>query len=124
MESDAETKGPGFTIVDKRGQADEAREKETQRPERPAQPRGKALPNVDFSTFVISLGTSALYHMGLVPDPQTGEPVEANLPVARQTIDTIEMLQEKTQGNLSEDEATLVRHLLTELRMRYLEAAK
>lgn len=121
MESDAETKGPGFTIVDKRGQADEAREKET---ERPAQPREKALPSVDFSTFVISLGTSALYHMGLVPDPQTGEPVEANLPVARQTIDTIEMLQEKTQGNLSDEEATLVRHLLTELRMRYLEASK
>jgi hypothetical protein len=119
MGSDAETKGPGFTIVDKRGQADEPAEQET-----PAQPRERALPSVDFSTFVISLGTSALYHMGLVPDPQTGKPVEANLPVARQTIDTVEMLEEKTQGNLSEDEAALIKHLLTELRMRYLEASK
>ena len=49
---------------------------------------------------------------------------ETNLPVARQTIDTVEMLQNKTQGNLSEEEANLIKNLLTELRMHYLEAVK
>ena len=121
MGSDAETKGPGFTIVDKRGRDEEPEEKEQATPQRPSE---RSLPGVDFSTFVISLGTSALYHMGMVPDPESGKPVEPNLPVARQSIDTVEMLQEKTQGNLSDDEAALIKNLLTELRMRYLEAAK
>ena len=90
----------------------------------PEQPSQRSLPKIDFGAFVISLGTSALYHMGMVPDPETGKPAEPNLPVARQTIDTVEMLQEKTQGNLSEEESNLVRNLLTELRMRFVEAAK
>lgn len=114
-------KGPGFTIVDKRGTDQESGADEKAAPERPSQ---RSLPEVDFGTFVISLGTSALYHMGMVPDPETGKPVEPNLPVARQTIDTVEMLQDKTQGNLSDEESTLIKNLLTELRMRYLEAAK
>ena len=121
MGSEGETKGPGFTIVDKRGQDEEPAAEEQPAPERPSQ---RSLPEVDFSTFVISLGTSALYHMGMVPDPATGKPAEPNLPVARQTIDTVEMLQDKTQGNLSDEESTLLKNLLTELRMRYLEATK
>ena len=121
MESEGETKGPGFTIVDKRGKDAESGAAEQPAPERPSQ---RSLPAVDFSSFVLSLGTSALYHMGMVRDPETGNPVEPNLPVARQTIDTMEMLQDKTQGNLSEEESTLLRNLLTELRMHYLEATK
>jgi hypothetical protein len=116
-----EKQGPGFTIVDKRGAEEEPAADEQAAPERPSQ---RSLPEVDFGTFVISLGTSALYHMGMVPDPETGKPAEPNFPVARQTIDTVEMLQDKTQGNLSDEEATLIKNLLTELRMRYLEAAK
>jgi hypothetical protein len=121
MGSEEETRGPGFTIVDKRGRDQEPGAEEQAAPEGPAE---RTLPEVDFGAFVISLGTSALYHMGLVPDPETGQPATPNLPVARQTIDTVEMLQEKTQGNLSEEESTLIRNLLTELRMRFVEAAK
>ena len=121
MGNEEETQGPGFTIVDKRGVDEEPGAEEQAAPERPSQ---RPLPEVDFGTFVISLGTSALYHMGMVPDPETGEPVKPNLPVARQTIDTVEMLQDKTQGNLSDEESNLIKNLLTELRMRYLEAAK
>jgi len=121
MGSEQEAKGPGFTIVDKRGRDEEPAAEEPVASERPSQ---RVLPDVDFGTFVISLATSALYHMGMVPDPETGKPATPNLPVARQTIDTVEMLQEKTKGNLSDEEATLIRNLLTELRMRYVEAAK
>lgn len=81
-----------------------------------------ALPRVDFSSFCLSLGTSALYHLGVVPDPETGEPAPANLPVARQTIDSIEMLREKTHGNLDEEETKLLEGLLYELHLRYVEA--
>ena len=121
MGSEEGTKGPGFTIVDKRG-ADEESSTQPQAP--PKQPEQRSLPQVDFSAFVISLGTSALYHMGMVPDPETGSPAKPNLPVARQTIDTVEMLQEKTQGNLTEAEAALIKNLLTELRMRYVETSR
>ena len=121
MGNQEEAKGPGFTIVDKRGVEEEPATDEQAAPERPSQ---RSLPQVDFGTFVIYLGTSALYHMGMVPDPETGKPAEPNLPVARQTIDTLEMLQTKTQGNLSDEESTLIKGLLTELRMHYVEATK
>jgi hypothetical protein len=79
------------------------------------------MPKVDFSTFVLSLGTTALYQMGLVPDKQTGETVEPDLLVARQTVDTLEMIREKTRGNLEEDERKLIDSLLYELQMRFVE---
>jgi hypothetical protein len=52
---------------------------------------------MDFSTFVISLGTSALYYMGVVEGPEGEDPAQMNLPLARQTVDTLEMLAEKTR---------------------------
>ena len=73
---------------------------------------------------MISLGTSALFHMGLVEDPETRKPAEKNLVLARQTIDTLEMLEQKTRGNLEKDEAQLLENLLYELRMRFVEAGK
>jgi len=82
------------------------------------------LPAIDFSTFVLSLSTSALYALGLSANPETGEAAEANPLVARQTIDTLEMLREKTRGNLEDDEAKLLDSLLYELRMRFLELGK
>ncbi|MBW2289716.1 MAG: DUF1844 domain-containing protein [Deltaproteobacteria bacterium] len=83
-----------------------------------------AIPKIDFSTFVISLGTSAMYHMGMLNDPEQGEPAEANLVLAQQTIDTLEMLSEKTQGNLGTQEAKLIESLLYELRMQFVECEK
>lgn len=91
-------------------------------PESPAE--GEGMPKLDFSTFAISLGTSALYHMGVVKGPDGDEVGEKNLPFARQTIDTLEMLAEKTRGNLDGQEAKLLESLLFELRMRFVESEK
>jgi len=89
-------------------------------------PVGEAppLPPVDFTSFALSLGTSALYHLGLVANPaaeDAGARSEPNLPVARHTIDTLELLQQKTQGNLSQQESALLAELLSELRLRFVE---
>jgi hypothetical protein len=83
------------------------------------------LPGVDFSTFVLSLGTSALYHLGFVEHPETGQKLDPpELALARNTIDTLEMLEVKTRGNLDAQERELVGSLLYELRMRFVEAEK
>jgi hypothetical protein len=79
------------------------------------------LPKIDFSTFLLSLSTSVLYQLGLVPDPLTGRNAEPDKMLARQTIDTIELLREKTRGNLEEDEEKLFDSLLYELHMRFVE---
>jgi hypothetical protein len=84
----------------------------------------KELPKIDFSTFVLSLATSALYHLGLSTDPSGESPPKPNLPLARQTIDTIEMLQEKTRGNLDEEEAKLVESVLYQLHMGFVQAKR
>jgi hypothetical protein len=82
-----------------------------------------ALPNVDFSTFVLSLSHSALMHRGVAPTPETGA-IELNLALARQTIDLVGMLEEKTRGNLTGDEERLIGQILFDLRMRYVERSK
>ncbi len=81
------------------------------------------LPHFDFSTFVLSLSHSALMHLGEAPNPETGA-VERNVPLARQTIDVLGMLEEKTKGNLSGAEERLITQILYELRMRYVEQSK
>ena len=83
----------------------------------------ESLPGVDFATFVLSLSHSALVHMGEAPSPETGK-VEKELALARQTIDVIAMLEEKTKGNLSSDEGQILESLLFDLRLRYVEALK
>jgi hypothetical protein len=77
---------------------------------------------ITFTAFVLSLATTAAVHFGDIADPGTGKPGDANLVAAAQMIEIITMLQEKTQGNLSEPETQLVDDLLYELRMRYVEA--
>ena len=76
---------------------------------------------IDFATFVLSLSTSALYQMGMVPGPDGDKLEEPNKVIAQQTIDTLEMLQEKTRGNLDEEEAKLLESLLYELRMHFVK---
>jgi len=78
---------------------------------------------IDFSTFVLSLATTAMANLGEVPDPATGKPAE-NLDAAQQIIDILTMLQAKTRGNLEPDEDDLIENLLYELRMKYLAKAK
>ncbi len=89
----------------------------------PKSEQAETLPHVDFATFVLSLSHSALMHLGEAPHPDTGG-VEKNLPLARQTIDLIAMLDEKTRGNLSGDEERLIGQILFDLRMRYVELSK
>lgn len=86
-----------------------------------AEPEG--LPTIDFTTFVLSLSHSALLHLGDAPHPETNS-VERNLPLARQTIELIGLLEEKTKGNLSGDEERLLVQVLNDLRERYLELSK
>lgn len=121
MAGDEESKERGFTIVDRRGEETE-REAPASDSAAKAQETPGPLPPVDFSSFVLSLATSALYHMGLVADPQTGQHPEPDLPLARQTVDTLALLEEKTRGNLTDDEQKLLESVLAELRLRYVES--
>lgn len=117
----AERDDRGFTVVDKRA-GSAADEPAAPDPEAAPGTGSEGLPQVDFATFCLSLGTSALYHLGAVGDPRTGQPAaEPNLALARQTIDTLEMLEGKTRGNLDDEEAKLLEGLLYELRMRFVE---
>lgn len=77
---------------------------------------------LSFASFVLSLATTAAVHFGDVTDPSTAKRGEPNLPAAAQMIEIIEMLREKTRGNLSQPEEKLVDDLLYELRLRYVQA--
>jgi len=90
-------------------------------PAAPEKAGEKDLPPLDFSTFILSLSTSALMNMGLVENPMT-QKTEKEMPVAKQTIDLIALLKEKTKGNLTEDETKLVDGVLHELRLWYVKA--
>ena len=78
---------------------------------------------IDFATFVLSLTGSAMVHLGAVPDP-AGEKHAPNLELARQTVDILAMLREKTHGNLDGRETELLERVLHDIRVAYVEAAK
>lgn len=80
-------------------------------------------PEINFSTFIISLSTQALMHLGEIPNPLSGK-VESDIPVAKQMIDIIGVLRGKTQGNLDEREEKLIENILFDLHMKYVEAVK
>lgn len=84
---------------------------------------GPDLPAIDFTTLILSLSHSALMHLGDAPDPASGG-LNVSLPLARQSIELIAMLQEKTRGNLSGDEERMLSQALFDLRMRYVEVTK
>ena len=81
------------------------------------------LPEITLASFLISLSSSAFIHLGDMPDPVTGE-VKKDLPLAKQTIDLLGLLREKTRNNLQEDEEKLFDHLLYDLRMRYVKETR
>ena len=97
--------GNGFVMGDSRSSSDS----------------GSGMPAVDFSTFILSLYSSALVQLGEMADPSTGVMVK-DLNMAKQTVDMVIMLEEKTRGNLDKDEANLMASLLHELRMAYAKA--
>ena len=76
------------------------------------------LPPPDFTTFVYSLSTSALMQLGEIENPETGKK-DTNFQLARHTIDLLEMLREKTEGNLTEEEKKLMEGVLGDLRTCY-----
>jgi hypothetical protein len=82
-----------------------------------------ALPAIDFSTFVLSLSHSALVHLGDAPALEGGTP-ERDFALAKQTIDLLGILQEKTRNNLSGEEERLLDQVLYDLRVRFVEVSK
>ncbi len=96
--------------------ADSAPDGGTESPQEP-------LPEINFSTFVISLSTQALMHLGEIESPVSGN-AETDIPVAKQMVDILAMLQEKTKGNLNAGEDQLMEDILFDLRMKYVEAVK
>jgi uncharacterized protein DUF1844 len=142
----ADAKQPGFTVKDRRSFQDASGDSENA-PGAPAvaqpapgraavdagsspgpgaeaeSPGAGRLPAVDFHTFVLSLGSSALLHLGELEHPDAGGP-QKDLGLAKHTIDILVMLEQKTKGNLTAAEAKLIESLLYDLRLRYVEATK
>jgi len=79
--------------------------------------------DLSFTTFVVSLASSAAIHFGDLPDPSTGKPAEVNLEGAAQMIDILALLEEKTRGNLTLEERQVLEQVLYELRLRFVDAS-
>ncbi len=94
-------------------------ENEESEADKKASPQANMMPDVNFSTFVLSLASSALMCLGEVPDPESGGTKE-NLPLARHTIDILSMLDDKIKNGLDADEARLLEGVLYEVRMKYV----
>ncbi len=77
-------------------------------------------PEINFPTFIVSLNASALLHLGAIEDPTTGQKTK-NLEMAKQTIDILSMLEEKTAGNLNDEEKNLLKNMLYDLRLMYVK---
>ena len=129
-----ETEEKGFVFKDRRKLSSDAEKeaespknngaeeavKETQAEAKP--PPQPPLPEVNFSTFVVSLSTEVLFHLGEIPHPISGEK-QKDLNLAKHAIDTLAMLMEKTQGNLTEEEKKLLEYMLYDLRMAFIRAS-
>ena len=81
-----------------------------------------SLPPANFETLVSTIVTQALFAMGAIADPRTGQPMQ-NLDLARHHIDMLGVLEEKTKGNISDEESQMLTSTLYELRSRYVQMA-
>jgi hypothetical protein len=124
----------GFVIKDKRsldekgdlkeeGQEVKKEQKETKDKAQEEKAKRPPLPEVNFNSLVFSLSSSAFFHLGEIADPQTGKK-EKDLPLAKHAIDTIDLLKQKTAGNLTEDEQKFINAILDDLKLRYVKAVK
>ena len=124
----------GFVIKDRRtfddkGDVKDQEKKEEPRKEEPGkkasadQEEGMPLPEVNFNSLIFSLSSSALINLGEIADPNTGQK-QKDLPLAKHTIDTIAMLQDKTKGNLNPEEQRFLDTILADLRWRYVKLAE
>ncbi|MGP0566367.1 DUF1844 domain-containing protein [Nitrospina sp. 32_T5] len=105
----------------KKEQEKEAQKHADQEDSHAHDPQGQM--EINFSTFVLSLTSSAFYYLGDIPDPMTGQTQE-NLPAVQQTIDILTMLKAKTQNNLDHEEQKLLEQLIYELQMKYIAKQK
>jgi hypothetical protein len=124
----------GFVIKDRRTFDDKGEAKDQERKEEPRkeetrkkvpedQAEGMPLPEVNFNSLIFSLSSSALINLGEIADPNTGQK-QRDLPLAKHTIDTIAMLQDKTKGNLNPEEKRFLDTILADLRWRYVKTAE
>lgn len=124
----------GFVVKDRRtfddkGEAKDQEGKEEPRKEettkKPAADKAgeMPLPEVNFNSLIFSLSSSALINLGEIADPNTGQK-QKDLPLAKHTIDTIAMLQDKTKGNLNPEEKRFLDTILADLRWRYVKMAQ
>jgi len=134
-------KEPEFSVKDKRrfdsqgepvSHPDQAEGPPRAKPREPKPAAGQAggqagteapLPEMTFATLVFSLSSSALLHLGHAPHPESGQ-AKVDLPLAKQTIDLLALLQNKTRGNLEQDEEKLLEGVLYDLRMAYVRAVQ
>lgn len=130
MSDKDKAEGDGFVIKDNRSSQLSEKEAETHDTQESSEPAGAGADpqnqkpfQIDFSTFIMSLTSSAFYHLGDIADPETGK-TETNLPAVHQTIDMLTMLREKTQGNLNVEENKLLEQLIYELQMKYVAKTK
>ena len=76
---------------------------------------------LSFIAFVLSLASTAAFHLGDLADPATGQKADVNLEGASQMIEILSLLEQKTQGNLTAEERQVLEQVLYELRLRYVE---
>ena len=95
-------------------------EETDKKPDAEAQEPPLQFPEINFATFIASLNASALLQLGAIEDPSTGTK-NKNLPMAKQTIDILSMMQEKTAGNLTQEEENLLKNILYDLRLMYVK---
>lgn len=99
---------------------EELREAEQSSPDEAAEHQ---MPEASFTMLLATLGTQSMAMLGLMPEPDGGPP-QTNLPMAKHVIDLIGMLEEKTKGNLTDEEARMLTDNLHQLRMAYVEVKK
>jgi hypothetical protein len=124
-----EEREKGFVVKDRRFTAKKEGEESSQpkgekseeSPQEEKTGHGGPLPEITFPNLLFSLSTSALIQLGEIQDPVSKQSVK-NLPLAKQTIDLIAMLKEKTKGNLTSDEENLMENMLYDLKLRYVKA--
>jgi hypothetical protein len=128
----SETEDKGYTIKDRRfhqlseEEKAEARKTESTQKQAFQEAAQKAAageapaPDITFASLILSLSSAVFMNLGALPDPNTGQ-TEKNLPLAKQTIDLLGVLREKTRNNLELEEENLFDHLLYDLRMAYIK---
>ena len=136
---DKKEEGKGFVVKDRRFSSAEEKKEESEPEKEKREKTGEGgpkrekprsedarreevpIPEIDFANFTHSLYISALIQLGEIADPTTKQPLK-DLVLAKQTIDLLGMLKEKTKGNLTPEEDKLMEHILYELRMKYVKA--